>query len=465
MIEPSVRLFDEKNIAILPAVLQTSTENKVVSLHNFNDTDVKIYPKMKLGDSESYYEKNSTAVCCTEISLDENPGESNLPEYLKELWERSCMHLNENEKNCEEAFTKLKEVLTSAPILGYPIIGSKFILETDASDKALGAVLSQEQDGQEIVIAYMSKAMTKTEQSYCVTRKELLAVVCALRHFHSYLYGQPILIRTDNSAVSWMRNLKAPTGQVARWLQELGTYDLTVVHRPGLKHRNADALSRNPCASCSRQESVNNAHDSCDEDSEEKEHLSVRTVTRSKADTSPTRNQFVLLGWDVNTLRQQQLQDKIIGQLFIKFEDKETKPEWNSLSEESTTLKTLWNMWDRFEIYNGVLYVNWIDNLEQTHLRLVVPESYKYTVLKYNHDTPSAGHLDEISFSEQITFQDGGGVSLLFGQTYKIQESLGVKGPLQQISQTSHAGHETRHTIRRECLLPCCASGMLQEGS
>ncbi|CAC5415188.1 unnamed protein product [Mytilus coruscus] len=96
MIEPSVRLFDEKNIAILPTILQTSTENKVVSLHNFNDTDIKIYLKMKLGDCESYYEKNSIAVCCTEVSLDENPEESNLPEYLKELWERSCIHLNEN---------------------------------------------------------------------------------------------------------------------------------------------------------------------------------------------------------------------------------------------------------------------------------------------------------------------------------------------------------------------------------
>ena len=91
-----------------------------------------------------------------------------------------------------------------------------------------------------------------------------------------------------------MRNVKAPIGQVARWLQELGTYNLTVVHRPGLKHRNADELSRNPCASCSRQERVNNAHDNCDKDLEEKEQLLVRTVTRSKADTSPTRNQFVL---------------------------------------------------------------------------------------------------------------------------------------------------------------------------
>lgn len=125
-------------------------------------------------------------------------------------------------------------------------------------------MLSQEQDGQEKVIAYMSKSMNKHEQSYCVTRTELLAVVRALRNFHSYLYGQPVLLRTDNAAVSWMRNLKTPTRQVARWLQELGTYNLNVVHRPGLKHKNADALSRNPCKACSRQESASANSDSED---------------------------------------------------------------------------------------------------------------------------------------------------------------------------------------------------------
>ena len=100
----------------------------------------------------------------------------------------------------------------------------------------MGAVLSQVQDDQERVIAYMSKTMNVLEGVYCVTRKELLAVIVALRNFHSYLYGQNVLLRTDNSAVSWMRNLKKPTGQVARWLQEPGTYDLTVVHRPGKRH-------------------------------------------------------------------------------------------------------------------------------------------------------------------------------------------------------------------------------------
>ena len=72
----------------------------------------------------------------------------------------------------------------------------------------------------------MSKSMNIHGQSYCVTRKELLAVITALRTFHHYLYEQEVLLRTYNAAVSWMKNLKKPTGQTARWLQELGTYNL-----------------------------------------------------------------------------------------------------------------------------------------------------------------------------------------------------------------------------------------------
>jgi len=95
---------------------------------------------------------------------------------------------------CQEAFDFLKEMLTSAPVLAYPQLGSQFILDTDASDVGVGAVLSQVQDEHERVIAYMSKTMNVHERSYCVTRKELLAVVTALKHFHSYLYGQKILV-------------------------------------------------------------------------------------------------------------------------------------------------------------------------------------------------------------------------------------------------------------------------------
>lgn len=169
-------------------------------------------------------------------------------------------------ESCDESFKSLKEALTTSPILSYPMPNKPFILDTDASNKALGGVLSQEQDGAEKVIAYISKSLNKHEQLYCVTRKELLAVVTALRHFHVYLYGQQVLLRTDNAAVSWMSNLKQPTGQMARWLQELCLYNLTVTHRAGTKHRNADALSRKPCKVCLRQEAIDDcSDDECEE--------------------------------------------------------------------------------------------------------------------------------------------------------------------------------------------------------
>jgi len=120
---------------------------------------------------------------------------------------------------CESAFQHLKTALTTSPILGYPVPDAPFTLDTDASDFATGAVLSQLQDGKEVVIAYYSKSLNVHEQHYCVTRKELLAVVNAFNAFQHFLYGQSVLLRTDNAAVSRMRNLKQPTGQVARWLQ------------------------------------------------------------------------------------------------------------------------------------------------------------------------------------------------------------------------------------------------------
>ena len=121
----------------------------------------------------------------------------------------------------QQSFDQLKIALTTAPILAYPKAEGQYTLDTDANDEAVGAVLSQEQDECERVVAYYSKALSKAERVYCVTRKELLAVVQALKHFHPYIYGRTVVVRTDNAAVSWMKNLKAPTGQTARWLQAI----------------------------------------------------------------------------------------------------------------------------------------------------------------------------------------------------------------------------------------------------
>lgn len=84
-----------------------------------------------------------------------------------------------------------------------------FILDTDASDTAIGAVLSQvHEDGEHV--AYFSRCLSKHERQYCITKKELLAVVEAIKHFHYYLFGTKFLVRTDHGALSWLRRFKIP---------------------------------------------------------------------------------------------------------------------------------------------------------------------------------------------------------------------------------------------------------------
>jgi transposase-like protein len=96
-------------------------------------------------------------------------------------------------------------------LLSYPRPGEKFIFDTDASNVGIGGVLSQVQDGGERVVAYFSKTLSKAEWNYCVTRRESLARVKTLEHFHKYLYGQEFHLRTDDSALTWLlsfRNLE-----------------------------------------------------------------------------------------------------------------------------------------------------------------------------------------------------------------------------------------------------------------
>ena len=150
---------------------------------------------------------------------------------------------------CNEAFFDLKK-LVSAPILAMPDFSQHFILDTDASGEGLGAVLSQSREGQECEVAYASRSLSRTEKQYCATRRELLALVWASRHFRLYLYGRKFIVRTDHHALRWLHNFKEPAGQVARWLEQLAEFDNEVVHHQGKQHTNADALSRGMCKQC-----------------------------------------------------------------------------------------------------------------------------------------------------------------------------------------------------------------------
>ncbi len=146
--------------------------------------------------------------------------------------------------------------LCSAPVLAFPDREATFILDTDASDVGIGAVLSQLVDGDERVIAYGSRVLTKQERRYCITRRELLAVVHFVKQYRHFLCGKEFTLRTDHASLRWLKSFKEPEGQLARWIETLDTYKMTIEHRPGKKHGNADSLSRGPCMQCSMDDHV-----------------------------------------------------------------------------------------------------------------------------------------------------------------------------------------------------------------
>ena len=108
---------------------------------------------------------------------------------------------------CQEAFDEIKKILSSADVMAYPASEGLFILDTDASEKASRAVLSQVQDNCERVIAF--------GRNYCVTDRELLAAKHFVDHYRQYLIGRKFLMRTDHQALRWLFSLKEPKARIA----------------------------------------------------------------------------------------------------------------------------------------------------------------------------------------------------------------------------------------------------------
>ena len=148
--------------------------------------------------------------------------------------------------DCQKAFTTLKDVLMGPEIMAYPSDCGDYILDTDACDVSIGAVLSQVQGGRERVIAYGSRTLNKAERNYCVTDRELLAVKHFIEYYKHYLLGRRFIVRSDHQALKWLFSLKEPKSRIARWIEMLSAYNFSVEFRPGVKHGNADGMSRCP---------------------------------------------------------------------------------------------------------------------------------------------------------------------------------------------------------------------------
>ena len=153
---------------------------------------------------------------------------------------------------CQGAFESLRDALCEAPVLSFPRKEGRFILDTDASKDGLGGTLSQIQDGEEKPVGHASKALSRAQRNYCTTHRELLGVVTMVQYYKHYLMGNKFTVRTDHGSLRWLMNFKEPEGMLARWLTVLNNYDYEIEHRAGVRHGNADALSRRPRRRCDR---------------------------------------------------------------------------------------------------------------------------------------------------------------------------------------------------------------------
>ncbi len=150
----------------------------------------------------------------------------------------------------QQSFNTLKDVLTRAPILEFPDYSLPFTLWTNASALGIGAVLMQtEESKRPHVIAFASRVVTAAESKCSVTHLEALAVVWALKHFRDIIFGYPITVYTDHTAVTHLFHGKNLTGRLVRWYLTIQQFEPTFKYLPSKAKTVADALSRNIPAS------------------------------------------------------------------------------------------------------------------------------------------------------------------------------------------------------------------------
>ncbi|KII68202.1 Transposon Tf2-9 polyprotein [Thelohanellus kitauei] len=151
-------------------------------------------------------------------------------------------------ESCSNAFMEIKTKLSEIPSLYHPDWKLPFILHCDASDKAIGAVISQKNGQVEKPIAFYSRILNSAERQYSTLDKESLALVSAIKKFKYYLYGKKFFVYTDHNPLKYLKSIKNISGRRARWILDLEEYDFEIDHIPGSDNIVADGLSRSIAA-------------------------------------------------------------------------------------------------------------------------------------------------------------------------------------------------------------------------
>lgn len=274
------------------------------------------------------------------------PNFAKIVEPLTRLTKKNATWRWEEEQT--QAFEQLRKLMSSPPILAQADEMKPFIIKTDASSYAIGAVLVQGEGAKEHPVEFASRLLTQAERNYSTTEREALAVVWAVEKFRGYIEGNKVIVQTDHQALKWLMSLKTPTGRLARWALRLQPFDITIKYITGRTNVVADCLSR----------------PSCDQETENECGICSVVVDMPKKPKEEVRTE--------------QLKDEDIASIVIDLEGK------------STEKAQYWSH-KGYVINNGLLYrYDPLGTSEEA--QIVVPKQEQLKVIQIYHEEATAGH-------------------------------------------------------------------------
>jgi len=146
---------------------------------------------------------------------------------------------------CQQAFDALKVALVDLPMFIWPDFKKQFCFDVDWSPKGVGAILSQRMGKLEKVVAYANKSLTIAQKKFHLMEGEYYTLIWGIMHFRQYLHKNHFIFKTDHKPLEWLVIVSYANGGGGRWINMLQDFNFKILHRPGFKHTNVDASSRN----------------------------------------------------------------------------------------------------------------------------------------------------------------------------------------------------------------------------
>ncbi|GFT10575.1 retrovirus-related Pol polyprotein from transposon 297 [Trichonephila clavipes] len=247
-----------------------------------------------------------------------------------------------------ESISDLEAMFGVSTILKQADFSKPFLIRTDASNYALGAVLLQGEDKEEHPVEFASRLLNPAKRNYSSTEREALAVVWAVNKFRGYIDGASITVASDHQPLRWLMKLKSPTGRLARWALQLQSFNLNMEYIPGKSNVIADMLSRPACK-------------------EENELCEVCTVAIDVPSRSPKE------------IRDEQMKDEELVKIIFSLEDTDKNVNYV-------------NWVERGYLMNQSVLFRYAPDSESEEAQLVIPSHERTLILKNHHDAPIAGH-------------------------------------------------------------------------